>query len=215
MSTEPSLLPERATSASFGPPGMSRHLLQRFVVWAAFAVALLIPLSARAAILPLCEVDAMTMTPRAPLTLLEAKAAALPFAFAAAEEVASPCGELAVGTTGAAATADDADAVDPKIAAFCDARGASAVAPQRILPINDARIDAPSSCAHLDTSTPTIWSSPRDGLTAGLAALLLDPASVDASAMVYPASSSLLPAYAPVTGAEHAGVLRSIDHPPR
>src|SRR5690348_9647059 len=108
---------------------MSRHLLQRFAVWTAFAVALLFfPRAASAAILPLCEVDAVSMMPRVP--------AALPLAFAAAEEPTPPCGELS------AAGSNEEDVVDSKIAAFCDARGASAIAPQRIHPINDARIDA-------------------------------------------------------------------------
>ncbi len=68
---------------------MSRHLLQRFAVWTAFAVALLFPLTASAAILPLCEVDAATMMPRAPAALPQ-----IPLAFAAAEEPSTPCSEL-------------------------------------------------------------------------------------------------------------------------
>ena len=183
---------------------MSRHLLQRFAVWTAFAVALLFPLSASAAILPLCEVDAVTMMPRMP-----AAPAPIPLAFAAAEE-SSPCSEIA-----AAADSDDA-VVDSKIAAFCDARGASAIAPQRILPVNDARIEATPSCARLDASTSqTIAPSSHDGYATGGSALLLDPAALGASAMVPPASSELLPAYAPVLDVELTGVERSVYHPPR
>ena len=183
---------------------MSRHLLQRFAVWTAFAVALLFPLTASAAILPLCEVDAVTMMPRMP-----AAPPQIPLAFAAAEEAATPCGELS-----AAADSEDT-VVDSKIAAFCDARGASAIAPQRILPINDARIEATPSCAHLDSSGQTIAPSSHDGYATSGAALLLDPAALGASATIPPASSELLPAYAPVLDAEHTGIEQAVYHPPR
>lgn len=183
---------------------MQRHFLQRFVAWTAFAVALLVPLlaarTAHAAILPLCEVDSATVMPRAP--------APGPLAFAADEPTPS-CTPLS-------RLNDDDDAVDPKIAAFCDARGASAIAPQRIVPINnDARIDATPACARLDTSTQTIAPSQRDGLATGSAAVLLDPAALDPGAMIHPASSELLPAYAPVLDVECSGVERSVYHPPR
>ncbi|MEO5727837.1 MAG: hypothetical protein ABI134_33465 [Byssovorax sp.] len=182
---------------------MSRHLLQRFAVWAAFAVALLVPLlvsrSAHAAILPLCEVDAVSMTPRAP--------AALPLAFA--EEPLTRCSELS------AAGGNEEDVVDSKIAAFCDARGASAIAPQRIHPINDARIDATPSCARLDSSSQTIAPSSHEGPAIGAAALLLDPAALGAATMIPPAASELLPAYAPVTDAECSGIEQAVYHPPR
>ncbi len=184
---------------------MSRHLLQRFAVWTAFAVALLFPLTASAAILPLCEVDAATMMPRAP-----AAPPQIPLAFAAAEEPSSPCSELSA----AAADSDDA-VVDSKIAAFCDARGASAIAPQRILPINDGRIEATPSCARLDSSGQTIAPSSQDGHATGGAALLLDPAALGAAALIPPAASELLPAYAPVLDAEHTGIEQAVYHPPR
>ena len=189
---------------------MTRHLLQRFVAWTAFAVALLVPLlsarTAHAAILPLCEVDSATVMPRAqvpgPLPG--------PLAFAA-EEPAPPCDQLSRLTGG-----DEDDVVDLKIAAFCDARGASAIAPPRIVPINnDARIDATPSCARLDTSTQTIAPSQRDGLASGSAALLLDPAALDPGAMIHPASSELLAEYAPVVDVECSGIEQAVYHPPR
>ena len=182
-------------------PGMSRHLLQRLAVWTAFAVALLFPLTAGAAILPLCEVDAATVMPRVP--------SPSPLAFAAEGEPTPSCDQLSRLNV-----ADD-EGIDPKIAAFCDARGASAIAPQRIVPISDARIEATPSCARLDTSSRTIARSPRDGVTAGAAALALDPASLDASAMIHPASSELLPDYAPVTDVDCSGIEQAVYHPPR
>jgi hypothetical protein len=184
---------------------MSRHLLQRFAVWTAFAVALLFPLTASAAILPLCEVDAVTMAPRMP-----AAPPQIPLAFAAAEDAATPCSELSAAAEGS----EDA-AVDSKIAAFCDARGASAIAPQRILPINDARIEATPSCARLESTGQTIAPSSHDGYATGGAALLLDPAALGAAAMIPPASSELLPAFAPVLDAEHTGIEQAVYHPPR
>ncbi|MEP7120695.1 MAG: hypothetical protein ABJE95_07295 [Byssovorax sp.] len=188
---------------------MSRHLLQRLAVWTAFAVALLFPLvlfpqSAGAAILPLCEVDAATVMPRVPPPS--------PLAFAAAEEPTPSCDE--VSRLNNNAVADD-DIVDPKIAAYCDARGASAIAPQRIVPITDARIEATPSCARLDISTQTIAPSPHDGPAMGSAALALDPAALDPSTLVHPASSELLPDYAPVTDVDCSGIERSVYHPPR
>src|SRR5512132_54957 len=181
---------------------MSRHLLQRFAVWTAFAVALLFPLTAGAAILPLCEVDAVTMMPRTP--------APLPLAFAAAEEPATPCEEMSA----AASDSEDAE-VDSKIAAFCDARGASAIAPQRVHAINDARIEATPSCARLDASSQTIAPSSHEGYAAGSAAVLLDPAALSAATLIPPAPSELLPAYAPVTDAECSGIEQAVYHPPR
>lgn len=181
---------------------MSRHLLQRFAVWTAFAVALLFPLTAGAAILPLCEVDAVTMAPRAP--------AALPLAFAAAEDPATPCDELSL-----ADSEDDEVVVDSKIAAFCDARGASAIAPQRVHGINDARIEATPSCARLDAAAQTIAPSSPEGYAAGPAGALLDPAALSAATLIPPAPSELLPAYAPVTDAERSGIEQAVYHPPR
>jgi hypothetical protein len=179
---------------------MSRHFIQRLAVWTAFAVALLFPLTAGAAILPMCEVDAATVMPRLPPVL--------PLAFAAAaEDAPPPDDELSA--------ADDEEGFDPKIAAFSDARGASAVAPQRVLPITDARIEATSGCARLDTSTPKLAPSPRDGYAAGSAAVLLDPAALDPAALIHPASSELLPAYAPVTDVSLPGIEQAVYHPPR
>lgn len=182
---------------------MSRHPLQRFAIWAAFAVALLFTSlfsrSARAAILPLCEVETATRMPWAP--------SLPPFAFVAAEEPTPPCDELS--------TAEDESDIDPGIAAFSDERGASAVAPQRILPIDDARIDAAPGCLRLDLSIQTIAASPHDGLVTGSSALLIDPAKLDADTMIPPAASELLPDYAPVADVECSGVERSVYHPPR
>ena len=179
---------------------MPRHFLQRLAVLTAFAVALLFPLTAGAAILPLCEVDAVTMMPRTP--------AALPLAFAAAEEPASPCDELS------AADGED-EVVDSKIAAFCDARGASAIAPQRVHPLNDARIEATPSSARVDASAQTIAPSSHEGYAAGSAALPIDPAALSAATLIPPAPSELLPAYAPVTDAECSGIEQAVYHPPR
>ena len=189
--------------------GMSRHLLQRLAVWTAFAVAMLLPLliprTARAAILPLCEVDSATVMPRTP--------APSAIAFAAAEEPTPPCDEFS--RLNAANVANDDDTVDPKIAAYCDARGASAVAPQRIVPITDARIDAATSCARVEGSAQTIAPSPHDSPTTGSAAFLLDPAALDASTTILPAPSELLPAYAPVTDVDCSGIEQAVYHPPR
>ena len=171
---------------------MSRHLLQRLAVWTAFAVALLFPLTAGAAILPLCEVDSATVMPRAP------------------QPTPSPsCDELS------RLNAADDDEVDPKIAAYCDARGASAIAPQRIAPIADGRIEATPACSRLNSSTTTIAPSPHDGLATGSAALALDPAALDPSAMIHPASSKLLLDYAPVTDVDRSGIEQAVYHPPR
>ena len=194
--------------------GMSRHLLQRLAVWTAFAVAMLFPLlvprTAAAAILPLCEVDSATVMPRTSAPLPS------PIAFAAAEEPTPSCDELGrLSAANAANAANDDDTIDPKIAAYCDARGASAVAPQRIVPIADGRIEAGSSCARVEGSAQTIAPAPHDSSTTGSAAFLLDPAALDASATVLPAPSELLPAYAPVTDGDCSGIEQAVYHPPR
>ncbi len=193
--------------------GMPRHLLQRLAVWTAFAVAMLFPLTAGAAILPLCEVDSATLMPRTSAPLPS------PIAFAAAEEPTPPCDELsrlsAANAANAANAVNDDDTIDPKIAAYCDARGASAVAPQRIVPIADGRIEAASSCARVEGSAQTIAPAPHDSPTTGSAAFLLDPAALDPSTTILPAPSELLPAYAPVTDVDCSGIEQAVYHPPR
>ena len=84
--------------------------------------ALLVQERAFAAILPLCEAKAeWTTIPTAP----------------------EPSCEVVT-------TVDEETGETTKAAPICDPRGASAVAPQRILPVEDARIEAPRSCGGAD-----------------------------------------------------------------
>jgi hypothetical protein len=172
---------------------MKRVFLQRLLVWVAFAAALLVPLTVQAAIVPTCEdVDSMLL-----------------------RETALP----SVNTDDAACAAprgiDEVDAkVDAKVAAMCDARGASVIAPPRILPVADARIDMVRGCSALETGTPMIGPVPDDAAWSNGPVAAPPHAVLAANDLVPPAPSELGPAFPPVEGEERLGIHRSLDRPP-
>ncbi len=98
-------------------------------------------------------------------------------------------------------------------APICDPRGASAVAPQRVLPVDDARIEATPSCGAdqlAPLSGPDARGAPR-ALPAGLAEHALpiaEPVVPNA-----PLSGVLDPFEVP--SRPLTGFTRGIDHPPR
>src|SRR5262245_59502416 len=115
---------------------LSRNL-QRLVAWLAFTAALLLPVLlpglARAAILPACESHEVTRTPPewlAPAPIILPDACSI--------------GEIAVGE----------DLGDARVAAMCSDTGASVVAPPRLVPVVDARIDVAPGCAPEMASAP-------------------------------------------------------------
>ena len=169
---------------------MQRLALQRFVVWLAFAGALLVPLSARAAFLPACENR-------------EVASIALPV-----QDAAPPSDMLASSCDGAVDHDDDS-----RVPAMCDPRGASVIAPPRILPIGDARIDAVRKCA-FGSSRPVIGPSPNDSPAHDVSFAIADPAVLAIPDLVPPAPSGEAPPFPAVTGGARPGALRSIERPP-
>ncbi|MDC0746872.1 hypothetical protein [Polyangium mundeleinium] len=167
-------------------------VLRALAVAAVFAVAWLVPLRAHAAIVPACEEDASSSLGYAP-------------------RVAQPESEDEVDCTAPTAPNDE---VDPQIAAMCDERGATAVAPGRIHPETDARIDAGVSC---DGTAFGPALGPSHGEQSPLASFFatVPDAMLSASFDLRPAYAVELPAYPPVEGAPLRGVRREIDRPPR
>jgi len=185
---------------------LSRNLLRlvklpaRLATMCATLVLLLLvaPSLARAATLPgtmalpVCESHELSRTPvewLAPLTMLPD---------------ACSLGEIR----------DDDDPGDPRVAAMCSENGASVVAPGRVLPVVDARIDAAPGCGG-ELSAPVIGPAPKGSPVGPPAFALADDAVLGAAVLVLPASSELGPPFPAAAGAERAGVKHGIDHPPR
>ncbi len=161
--------------------------------------AWLAPAIARATLLPACEGhDQMTRMPAewaAPTpTLLQPKDAC----DAGAPE-AKPAQE---------------DLGDTRVAAMCDERGASVIAPPRILPMTDARIEAAPGCG-FDPSNPVASPGPQHGPVASASPALAEHAVLDGMPLVPPASSEPAPPFPPIAGGARTGFHRGIDHPPR
>jgi hypothetical protein len=174
---------------------------KRLGSWIAFAatvlcaaVVALVPRLAFAAILPACENHELTLMP--------------------VEWLTPPAAPEACSLAAALVNAGDDDQGDPRIAAMCDARGASVVAPQRILPIADAWIDAVGCNADLDAGAALDAGSDHAPLL-GPGAALVDHAVLGAAVQVPPAPSELLPPFPAAADRPLAGVKQAIDHPPR
>jgi hypothetical protein len=181
---------------------LSRNL-KRVLTWVALAAAAVIsfaPRAASAAILPACENHPLTQMPVEWL------------AVAAAAAQLDAC----AGSDGAADAAmmDDVDGGDPRVAAMCDDRGASVIAPPRVLPVVDARIDAPSSCG-AEASGPSCAPAPDDGSAALTGFALAEQGMLSGVDLVPPAPSELGPPFSMVDGSPLPGVKRGIEHPPR
>jgi hypothetical protein len=184
---------------------MHRGFVKPLLVCLALALALLAPLRARAAMLPACENrELLTPAPLPTPSLLFVDAPSEVLVRWTPELPADPsCGASGDELTG-----------DAKSAPICDPRGASAIAPPRVLPVSDARIEATPSC-ELELSSPMIGPAPRDASTIHAAVMLAEHATLAGIDLVPPASSELSPAYPPVRGEAHTGIERSVYHPPR
>ncbi|WP_437737112.1 hypothetical protein [Sorangium sp. So ce1335] len=164
---------------------MSRHAAQRLMTLLTFALAMVLPLRAGAAIVPVCEEDRMTI-------------------------VAPPDEPSCTVLT----SVDDATG-ETRDAPICDPRGASSVAPPRTLPVADDRIDAAPGCDGGDpwprvgpnsrhpVPASELASAPQQAL---LVPDLVLPASCAPVAHV----SFLAPA-----GGPRPGVEQGVYHPPR
>ncbi|HSO00631.1 MAG TPA: hypothetical protein VLS89_20205 [Candidatus Nanopelagicales bacterium] len=169
---------------------MVRSSLQRFVAFVAFALGICLPFQASAAILVLCEEDAMTLVP----------------AQAQAQEanVSAACDENG-----------DEEIGGGHAAPLCDPRGASVVAPPRIHAIADARIEAAPSCGGSEMGT-AIGPSSQDPTQAGELGNAA-PQGVLVPEMALPSRTEGDAPSAPtaVDGGPLAGFEHGIDHPPR
>ncbi|MDI1449445.1 hypothetical protein [Polyangium sp. 6x1] len=162
-------------------------VLRALAVAAIFAVVWLVPLRAHAAIVPACDDGGSAAT-----------SAAVP------PNPPEDC----------SAPLDQTDEIDPEIAAMCDERGATTVAPGRIHPMTDARIDAGVSCDGTEFGPALGPSHGEQNPIASFFATVPD-AMLSASFDLRPAFAVELPAYPPVEGAPLRGVRREIDRPPR
>jgi hypothetical protein len=174
-------------------------VLQRLLVCFAFAAALLAPALARAALLPSCDGH-------------EQLTRALPPSPPPAEPPPADACSLAAMAALAGASADELG--DVRVAAMCDIRGASVIAPQRVQPMTSGRIEA-GAVPGADPSTPVIDSGTRHPPVAAASPALAEHAVLDLAALVPPATSELGPPFPPVTGSPRSGFVRGIDHPPR
>jgi hypothetical protein len=172
---------------------MQRRVVQSLLVCIALAVALLVPLRARAAILPACENrELFTLSPSLPLGDTPPEPAA----------------------NAACATPHSEPEGQANVAPMCDLRGASMVAPPRVHPVNDDRIEATRSC-EVSSASPMIGPSPRDASAIHAGAALAAYAMLGSSPLVPRAFSEPAPAFLPTRGEARAGVERDVYHPPR
>ncbi|AKT41425.1 hypothetical protein [Chondromyces crocatus] len=167
---------------------MVRYPVKRLFALLAFALGLCLPLRASAAILQACEHDAETRV--------------------VAQEAVHSSACDGVSTHG-----DDAGALNA--APLCDPEGASVVAPPRIYPIADARIDAASACGDTDT-LPTIGLRSSDPAPLGeLAAAPAWAVLVPDLTLPLPTIEGLAVASTPVATEPRPGFGPGIYHPPR
>ena len=162
-------------------------VLRALAVAAVFAAVWLVPLRAYAAIVPVCDDGGS----------------------AGASPAVPPNPPV-----DCAAPLDPLDEHDPEIAAMCDERGATAVAPGRIHPMTDARIDAVVSCDGKDLG-PSLGPSHGKESPAASSFATVPDVTLSTSFDLRPAFAVELPAFPPVEGAPLRGVHREIDRPPR
>lgn len=165
---------------------MSRHAVQRFLTLLTFALALVLPLRAGAAIVPICEDEPMTLAPP-------------PVPSEPACAIVTSVDEV-TGETSAAP--------------ICDPRGASSIAPPRILPIADARIDAAPGCNGQD-AWPSVGPSSRDSAPGGDLAGPPQRALLSPELVVPGPAELVVLAFAAPPGGPRAGVEQGVYHPPR
>lgn len=110
--------------------------------------------------------------------------------------------------------AAEAALADGSAAPICDPSGASAIAPPRLLPIADARIESAPGCGDSAEAGPMIGPH-RGDHPALTSSAILDQTTLAADLFVPPApflESADLPAPA---GGPRAGARKDIYHPPR
>jgi hypothetical protein len=111
-------------------------------------------------------------------------------------------------------TAVDDETGKTSVAPICDPRGLSAIAPPRILPVADARIEASRPCGH-DDGTPLLGPRPDDSgspVAAHVTLAATIPLEPPGSA---PRAEAALIDWREPAGGPRAGVSRDVYHPPR
>jgi len=151
----------------------------------ALAAAFLLSARASAAILPVCDKgDVASVAPAPPEPVCEV-----------------------------VTTVDDVTGTT-KAAPICDPRGASAVAPPRVLPIADARIESAPSCTSDDLAF-AFTPSRDDAPPAPTVSPLVDPARL-CEPLALPWSGYVeTENFLQAVSAPRAGVRREVDRPPR
>ncbi|UQA55133.1 hypothetical protein [Polyangium aurulentum] len=165
-------------------------VLRALVVAAVFAVTWLAPRMAIAAIVPACENDAWSSAP-----------------------LAQPSGESVNDCASVAGPVEEEG--DPQVAPMCDPRGASALAPGRVHPMTDARIEAGGACDGGKIFGPSLVPAHDDHGSASAAWAVVDPAHLDQTFELRPVYSIELPVFPVEIGAPRAGFDRGVYHPPR
>lgn len=168
---------------------MLRPPLHRLVAFLAFALAVCLPLSASAAIVPVCEAEVAT---EAPAPDLDAQI--------------TPSCEVV--------TSVDDETGETSAAPLCDPAGASAVAPPRIHPIADGSIEAAPSCGDTE-GAPSVGPRSPDPLQGGELGGAVHQAVLVPELSVPPPFGGEELLAPPVTGGPRVGFRRGIDHPPR
>lgn len=159
-----------------------------------FAASWLAPLQAMAAIVPICDGDAVSVwNPVVP---------------AVRTVETTPTDE------DCRAAPSNADEHEAHVAAMCDARAATIIAPNRIHPMSDARIDAVVSCDGIQHG-PFANSSNGSEYIDGLSWAHVDPAVLSEPVMVRPRIYIELPPVFMETGSPSNGFDPDIYHPPR
>jgi hypothetical protein len=168
---------------------MPKHTARLVLFSLAFAWIWLMPALARAALVPVCDAQAVASTlPRSP----------------------EPVCAVVVTTI-------DDETGETTVAPICDPRGASAIAPQRILPVSDASLEATPECGD-DSSATAVTSRSDDSpnraqsFIAGEIGIPIHfevPNLLRRAVMVVPAE------FAAEIGGPRAGIDRSVYHPPR
>lgn len=127
----------------------------------------------------------------------------------------APPPPLATDCEAAAADGDD-DTIITRGAPICDAQGASAVAPPRILPVEDSRLEAvPGMCAHGDGAADAALV-PQQQERPASAGFVLPMATLPELSVLAPARFVLeSPSFPAVTGEAREGLGERIYHPPR
>ena len=162
-----------------------------------FAATWLAPLCAMAAIVPICDGDAVSAW--GPVVQAVRTADATP---------AEDCRDAPFNAN------SNSDEHDPHVAAMCDAQAATVIAPNRIHPMSDGRIEAVVSCDGIQHG-PFASAPNGNQFVDGLSWANVDPAMLTEPVIVRPQIYSELPPAFVDPGSPRIGFDREVYHPPR